>query len=86
MASFWAVIADRAIEQDPSLDASSAAAELGIAPQELDQGRALTAERRAQLGDAVTTDFADGRTVTVDGWLLARTEVLLAVATAGAGT
>jgi hypothetical protein len=81
---FWATIATAARAGDPSLSAHSAIAELG--PE-------LGAVDRTQLdrpGPSVleaftkrsTDDFAAGRTVVVVGWLLSRTEVLLATVAA----
>ena len=76
--SFWAQVAASARLQDRSLTLATASAELD---------QTLTADRirlpsrtlHEQLEERIRGDFAAGRTMLVTGWLLARTEVLLAV-------
>ncbi len=80
--SFWAQVAASARLQEPAMNTA-------IAIKELEQS--LTAERirqpsrslHQQLQTHIRADFAAGRTMLVTGWLLARTEVLLAVIVEG---
>jgi hypothetical protein len=67
---------------DPSLDAldaGSAAAELGLGGDHPADG-AEWDRLAASVRERVHEDFAGGRTVLAEGWLLSRTEALLAVA------
>ena len=76
--SFWAQVAASARLQEPALNPVAA-------QKELEQS--LTADRirqpsttlHEQLQKQIQADFAAGQTMLVTGWLLARTEVLLAV-------
>ena len=77
------LIADAVRAADPSLEADSALVELGL-DGERPTGDAGWARLAGSLRGRVHEDFAEGRTVVADGWLLARTEALLAVAAAAA--
>lgn len=83
---FWATVASAARADDPSLTTESAIAELG--PQLGSLDRADIEEPNPSMLKAFTErsadDFANGRTVMVVGWLLSRTEVLLATVAAKA--
>jgi hypothetical protein len=75
------VIADAVLVAEPSLDASSAAAELDLG-RDRPSDDAGWDRLAASLRDRVHDDFAADRTVLAGGWLLSRTEALLAVAAA----
>ena len=76
--SFWAQVAASARLQDRGLTLATASAEL---EQTLTADRIRLPSRtlHEQLEERIRGDFAAGRTMLVAGWLLARTEVLLAV-------
>ncbi len=79
--SFWSVIAEQAIADDPSLDGVSAATQLGLVPGEVEPDSMAPAQREP-LQETIAADVAAGRMRSVAGWDLAETEVLLAVAAA----
>jgi hypothetical protein len=76
--SFWNDIATAAAAEYPDLDVEVAMTEIAPdvdAAQLVADAGALRDELRLRIAD----DFAAGRTVLVTGWLLARTEALLAM-------
>lgn len=79
---FWRVIAEAAQRQDPKLTASAAEAELASIGSAGDLSQPSEARRRV-IQQRITDDFTAGRTLLVQGWLLARTEVLSAVVIVG---
>jgi hypothetical protein len=75
------VIAGAVQVAEPPVDAASAQVELDLGPERPTDAAGwdrLAASLRARVHD----DFAGGRTVVAAGWLLSRTEALLAVAAA----
>jgi hypothetical protein len=83
--AFWSVVADAARADDRSLTTTSAIAELSPELGSLDRSELQrpSASLLAALSKRSSNDFASGRTVVVAGWLLSRTEVLLATVAAG---
>jgi hypothetical protein len=75
------LIADAVRDAEPSLDVDSASAELGL-DRDRPTDDAAWDRLASSLRDRVHADFAGGRTILAAGWLLARTEALLAVAAA----
>lgn len=76
--AFWSVIADTARKQDPKLSLRVAETELASVGGS-SQIRRPSVTRRRALQQRITDDFTAGRTILVQGWLLARTEVLAAI-------
>lgn len=76
--TFWTRMAEQARRDHPDLDVATATRELGASvTAEAVEGSDLALRRR--LGERIRADFAEGRTLLVGGWLLARTEVQLAL-------
>lgn len=80
--AFWRVIAQAAQKQDLKLSLRGAETELAAVGGTGTLRHPSTSQRRG-LQQRITADFADGKTMLVQGWLLARTEVLAAIVIVG---
>ena len=75
-----AAIAAAARREHPELESGEVADELGISPTGLADPATIDVATRERLARAASDDFARGETLAVAGWLLATTEVRLAMA------
>lgn len=78
----WAQIAREVRRGEPALNANRARRELGAALADRvvrQPPSSWSAEERAALDRRIADDFAEGRTMLVAGWLLSRSEALVAV-------
>lgn len=76
----WTAVAVAARKEHPDLSAGDVAAASGLSRSELADPETISAPGRARVGSAIADDFARGATLSVGGWLLAATEVRLALA------
>lgn len=79
--SFWTRLAEAARREHPDLDAAAAERDLGASVTGV-RIQAPEPALRRELHERIRADFAEGRTLLVTGWLLARTEVQLALVVA----
>lgn len=79
---FWMAIVEAVRAQHPDLTVIAAEAELASIGGR-DQMRRPTVSLRRAIQQRIADDFASGRTLLVQGWLLARTEVVAAVVATG---
>ena len=75
-----AAIAAAARREHPELESGSVADELGLSAAALADPATIDVAARERVGRAMSEDFALGATLGLAGWLLATTEVRLAMA------
>ena len=80
-----AAIAAAARREHPELESGSVADELGLSAAALADPATIDVAARERVGRAMSEDFALGATLGLAGWLLATTEVRLAMAIDEAG-
>jgi hypothetical protein len=76
--TFWTEVADAGRNTDPTLSVERAVEELDLSLGAVDI-REPSRELGADVERRIRDDFASGRTMIVSGWMLSRTEVLIAV-------
>jgi len=74
----WRLVGERYLEETPSERRLKVLVETLRQELELDPAVGSRQELAERVAAAVRRDFTDGRTVTVDGWVLSATEARLA--------
>jgi hypothetical protein len=81
--TFWTDVADAGRDAEPGLTSDRATDELDLSLSSADI-RNPSPELGDRVEGRIRDDFASGRTMLVSGWMLSRTEVLIAIIAADA--